>query len=63
MHVAAIYVVSLHPDDRTYVDNVPDMQADANAIMTIPEVPFTRQTCSYNEGLRRRSCRKQSSRC
>ena len=34
MHVAAMYVVSLHPDDRTYVDNVPDMQADANAIMT-----------------------------
>ena len=34
MRVAAMYVVSLHPDDRTYVDNVPDMQADANAIMT-----------------------------
>ncbi|OLP79865.1 hypothetical protein AK812_SmicGene39798 [Symbiodinium microadriaticum] len=34
MHVAAMYVVSFHPDDRTFVDKVQDMQVDANAIMT-----------------------------
>ncbi|CAE7208891.1 unnamed protein product, partial [Symbiodinium natans] len=34
LRVVGMHIVSFHPDSSTFVDKVPDMQAEANAIMT-----------------------------
>ena len=53
LRVAAMYVVCLHPDNQEegpFIDRVPDMQSEVNAILEVHRLKLASQSCDYIGG-------------
>ena len=53
LRVSAMYVVGLHPDNQEegpFIDCVPDMQAEVNAILEAHRLQLASQSCDYIGG-------------